>query len=57
MERKLTDTKVKKAKAKADGEPATLTDGGGLFLYITTNGKYWRYTFRHEGKRQTLSYW
>lgn len=55
MERKLTDTKVKKAKAKPDGKPATLTDGGGLFLYITRHGKYWRYLYRYDGKRQTLS--
>lgn len=55
MERKLTDTKVKKAKAKPDGKPATLTDGGGLYLYITTKGKYWRYMYRYDNKRQTLS--
>lgn len=55
MERKLTDTKAKKAKAKPDGKPTTLTDGGGLFLYITLKGRYWRYTYRYDGKRQTLS--
>jgi integrase len=55
MERKLTDTKIRKAKANPDGKPSTLTDGGGLFLYITATGKYWRYMFRYDGKRQTLS--
>ncbi|WP_349675742.1 hypothetical protein [Thiothrix sp. UBA2016] len=28
-----------------------MTDGGGLFLYITRNGKYWRYLYRYDGKR------
>lgn len=55
MERKLRDSKVKNAKTKPDGKPAILTDGGGLFLYVTTQGKYWRYSYRLGGKRQTLS--
>lgn len=53
MERKLTDTKAR--KAKTTNKPLTLFDGGGLYLYVTTKGKYWRYGYRFEGKRQTLS--
>ncbi|WP_050988028.1 tyrosine-type recombinase/integrase [Thiothrix nivea] len=55
MERKLTNTKAKNGKTKPGGKPAILTDGGGLFLYVTTLGKYWRYSYRLGGKRQTLS--
>ena len=55
MERKLTDAKIRKSKATPDGEPARLSDGGGMFLYITTKGRYWRYEYRYEGKKQLLT--
>ena len=56
MERKLTDTKIKKAKAKPDGKDNILADGGGLAVYVTAkNNRYWRYTYRYEGKRQNLT--
>lgn len=42
----LVDTEIKKAKA-AD-RPYTLTDGGGLFLLISTTGsKSWRFNYYH----------
>jgi phage pi2 protein 07 len=51
MERKLTDTKIKKAKAKPNGKDNILADGGGLAVYVTAkNNRYWRYTYRYEGK-------
>jgi len=55
MIRKLTDTQVRKAKPKRDGKPYSLSDGGGLFLYVERNGKYWRYNYRINGKQKTLS--
>lgn len=33
-----------------------LNDGNGLYLLVNPNGsKWWRYDFRFEGKRKTLS--
>ncbi|WGZ92954.1 MAG: integrase arm-type DNA-binding domain-containing protein [Candidatus Thiothrix putei] len=55
MERKLRDSKVKNAKTKSDGQPNILTDGGGLYLYVTPKGKHWRFSYRYDNKRQTLS--
>jgi len=56
MERKLTDTKIKKAKAKPDGKDNILADGGGLAIHVTAaGGRYWRYDYRYEGKRQRLT--
>ncbi len=56
MLRKLTDSKVKAISAYPDGKPHSVSDGGGLFLYATVNGKYWRYAYRLNGKTQrTLS--
>ncbi|WP_349675748.1 MULTISPECIES: integrase arm-type DNA-binding domain-containing protein [unclassified Thiothrix] len=43
--------RLRRPKPNLTGKPATLTDGGGLFLYITRNGKYWRYLYRYDGKR------
>jgi integrase len=49
----LSDTHCRKAKP---GEtPFKLTDGGGLYLYVTpAGGKYWRYRYEHDGKEKTL---
>lgn len=50
----LTDLEVK--KAKATDAPKKLTDGGGLFLLVQTNGgKYWRLAYRFAGKQKTLA--
>lgn len=51
----LTDAKAKNAKAAESG-PRKLTDGGGLYLYISAAGaKSWRYDFRLLGKRGTYT--
>lgn len=55
MERKLTDSKIRKAKVGAEGKPVILTDGGGLHLYITKYTKTWRYMYRYENRRQLLT--
>lgn len=50
----LTDIEVK--KAKATDKPQKLSDGGGLFLLVQTNGgKYWRLAYRFAGKQKTLA--
>jgi len=51
----ITDAKAKNAKAAESG-PRKLTDGGGLYLYVSTAGaKSWRYDFRLLGKRGTFT--
>ena len=51
---KLTATEVK--KSKATDKDRKLSDGGGLYLHLKSNGaKYWRYDYRFAGKRKTLS--
>jgi integrase len=55
MKRTLTDAKARKAKPQA--KPYKLNDGGGMYLYITTNGtKSWRYNFKLNDKWLTLTY-
>lgn len=50
----LTDTAVKQAKP-AD-KPIKLTDEKGLHLLINPNGsRYWRFSYRFDGKQKTLA--
>jgi hypothetical protein len=50
----LTDTAIRKAKP-AD-KPQKLTDGAGLYLLLNPNGsRWWRFDYRFDGKRKTLS--
>lgn len=50
----LTDAAIR--KAKPDEKPVKLTDERGLYLLIATNGgKWWRFDYRFDGKRKTLS--
>jgi len=49
----LTDTGIKKAKPAE--KPYKLADGGGLYLLVGSNGKYWRYNYRSQGKFKTLA--
>ena len=55
MQRKLSDRQVKAAKIKLDGKVNKLSDGGGLFLQVSSTGKYWRYNYRFNKKQKTLS--
>lgn len=51
---KLTATEVKQAKPGA--KDRKLSDGGGLFLLVTsTGGKRWRYKYRFAGKEKLLA--
>jgi integrase len=50
---KLTATAVKQAKPK--DKPYKLADGGGLYLHVKSNGKYWRYKYRFANKEKLLA--
>ncbi len=50
----LSDLAVRKAKPSA--KPYKLADANGLYLYVSKAGaRRWRYDYRHDGKRKTLS--
>ena len=54
LSRALSDAKVRNARAKDQAE--TLSDGGGLSLYIPPTGaKVWRYRYRIAGKPGILT--
>ncbi len=51
---KLTEATVKGAKPSA--KQFKLSDGGGLYLLVHSNGsKYWRFDFRFDGKQKSSS--
>jgi integrase len=53
--RLLNTTEIRKAKPKPGAYQ--LTDGLGLFLWVTPAGsKLWRWKYRHGGVQKTLSY-
>jgi hypothetical protein len=50
---KLTDLEIR--NSKAGDKIRKLADGKGLQLWVMPNGgKYWRYDYRHLGKRKLL---
>jgi hypothetical protein len=52
---RLTDIEVKKAKAK--DKPYAMSDGAGLYLWVTTaGGKLWRWGYRFDGREKLMSY-
>ena len=51
----LSDLDIKR-RAKPKEKDFKLPDGFGLYLLITpSNGKLWRFDYRHNGKRKTLA--
>ena len=51
----ITDKEIKAAKPSSD-KAYKLTDSKGLYLLIHPNGsKYWRYDYKFDNKRKTLS--
>jgi integrase len=51
----LSDMQVNKAKPKS--KAYKLADGGGLYLLVTVSGgKLWRYDYRFDGIRKTISF-
>ena len=52
---KLTDTQIK--RIKPNSSPYKVSDGGGLFLWITpSGGKIWRWAYRYEGKAKLMTF-
>jgi integrase len=52
---KLTDTQIK--RIKPNPKPYKVSDGGGLFLWVTpSGGKMWRWTYRHEGRAKLMTF-
>lgn len=49
----LTDTAIR--QAKATDKPFKMADGDGLYLLVNQTGKYWRWDYRHLGKRKTMA--
>jgi hypothetical protein len=50
----LSDTAIR--KAKPSDKPQKLSDGAGLYLLLNPNGsRWWRFDYRFDGKRKTLS--
>lgn len=51
----LTELKVRNATPRE--KPYKLADGAGLYLFVHNHGgRYWRYDYRHDGKRKTASF-
>ena len=50
---RLTEFVVEKAIAR--GKPYKLSDGGGLHLLVKGGGRYWRYSYRFQGRQKTLA--
>ena len=52
----LTDIAIR--KAQYTGTPQygqKLSDGGGLHIWISKHGKYWRLSYRYDKKQKTLA--
>jgi integrase len=51
----LTEIEIRKAKTKQTSYQ--MTDGRGLFLWVTpSGGKLWRWKYRFEGRQKQISY-
>lgn len=51
----LTDTFVRQVKHSGRAAGDKVSDGHGLYLYVTAVGKYWRMAYRFAGKQKTLA--
>lgn len=51
----LTDTSVKNAKPSGTATGKKYADGLGLHLHVKDSGKYWRMSYRFNGKQKTLA--
>ena len=49
----LTDTACR--NARSGDKPRKLADQKGLYLLVKPAGKYWRWDYRHAGKRKTMA--
>ena len=52
---KLTDIQIKRIRPNAN--PFKLSDGGGLFLWVTpSGGRIWRWAYRYEGRAKLMTF-
>lgn len=51
----LTDTGIKKLKHTGKAAGDKYADGGGMYILVSSTGKYWRMDYRFAGKRKTLA--
>lgn len=51
----LTDTFVKQVKPAGKPNGEKYADGGGMYLHVTSTGRYWRMAYRFAGKQKTLA--
>lgn len=51
----LTDTAIRQVKHTGAPAAAKLTDAHGLHLLVNAAGKYWRLSYRFDGKQKTLA--
>lgn len=55
MKRQLTEAAIKRIKLIGETDKNQKhTDGGGLYLFVTKTGKFWRYDYKNP-KRDTMS--
>src|SRR6266481_1502688 len=54
---KLTDIQIRRIKPnQPNAKPYKVSDGGGLFLWVTpSGGRIWRWTYRHEGRAKLMT--
>lgn len=51
----LTDSEIRKARTR--DKSYRMSDGSGLFLWITpAGGKLWRWKYRYHGKEKLMSF-
>jgi integrase len=51
----LTDTEIRKSKPQE--KPYKLSDGAGLYIWVTpSGGRKWRASYRYEGKYKTMTF-
>ena len=51
----LTDTFVKNVKPNGTAAGQKHSDGQGLYLHVKEAGKYWRLSYRFDGKQKLLA--
>ncbi len=51
----LTDTFAKNVKPTGSSAGDKHADGQGLYLHVKNAGKYWRMSYRFDGKQKTLA--
>lgn len=51
----LTDTSIRQLKHSGAPTGDKLSDGGGMYLFVTATAKCWRMNYRFDGKQKTLA--